>query len=328
LTDGSRFDPQDAGAGLHEPTRRSLAVPFRRLALLPGRLGWRWNLILLAATFLTTTLAGGGFLRAADDPVLGSLLGPVLLLAAPAELLRAGLPYSFSVIAILGAHEMGHYLACRRYAVRSTPPFFIPFPMMFGTLGAVIRIRQAVPHRKALFDIGIAGPLAGFAVTLLVLVLGLATAEVAPPEPGPIFAAPMALVLLAEVVGRPVPAGQGLEMNPFLLAAWVGALATAINLFPSGQLDGGHICYAISRGLHRFFSRLTLAGMCVLLVYTTLFFGSPVWLAWVVALWFMGHRHPVLVDETERLSFGRWLLAVVALAVFLLTFTPVPIVST
>ena len=309
------------------PPERPLALFFRWVR----RLGWKLNLLLLAATLVTTTLAGGGFLLAPDDPVRGSLSGPWLLITDPLRLLHAGLPYSLSVIAILGAHEMGHYLACRYYGVAATPPFFIPCPMMLGTFGAVIRIKETVPSRKALFDIGIAGPLAGFAVAVPIVAIGVSTAHASAPQPGgseQVFAAPLLLDLLGAWLARPLPPGTGWELNAYLLAAWVGTFATAINLFPSGQLDGGHVCYAISRRLHRLASRATLVGLSLLLLYSISVYSSPVWLVWVVVLWVMGPRHPPLLDESEGLSPVRLVIAAVGVLVFFLSFTLVPIYST
>jgi len=323
---GGLAPPEPREAVETRPSRRSL---LRLLGERAVGAGWKFHLLLACLTLATTSLAGGGFLLNSDDPFAGSILWPVLLAEEPWRLIRSGLPYGLSVIAILGAHEMGHYLACRYYGVRATPPFFLPFPMMLGTLGAVIRIRQTVPNRKALFDIGIAGPLAGFAVMLPVLAAGVVTATPAPPtsaDGGTVFVAPPLFLLFAKILVGPLPAG-GWEWNPFLLASWLGAFATAINLFPSGQLDGGHVCYALSRRLQRFASRFTLLALAGLLAWATLAYHSPVWLVWVVFIWVMGARHPWLADESAPLSTGRKVVAVIGLAVFLLSFTPIPIVA-
>jgi membrane-associated protease RseP (regulator of RpoE activity) len=306
-----------------------------RLFLWAERKGWRLNFALLLATLVTTSLAGGGLI-AFGDP-FWPLVWPFELLARPRQAmgdlrqgLMAGLPYGLSVISILGAHELGHYLACRYYGVRATLPFFIPCPLMFGTFGAVIRIKQTVPTRKALFDIGIAGPLAGFAVLVPILTYGLATADVGTIEetaPSEVFAAPPLCSVLLSLMKTTTSPDDGLLLNSYILAAWIGMLATALNLFPSGQLDGGHICYAISRRLHRFASKATILGLSVLLVYGTVFYRSPAWLVWVIVLALMGPRHPMVIDESQGLSTGRLGLALLAAVVFYLSFAPVPFYS-
>ncbi len=329
------YAPRPAPAFVPPQAPRPDTSRIGRLLPWAERKGWRLNLLLLLLTLVTTTLAGGGLL--AEGNPFWCVVWPFLLIADPpgareslGAVLAQGVPYGLCVIAILGAHELGHYFACRLYRVRATLPFFIPCPVMFGTFGAVIRIKAIVPTRKALFDIGIAGPLAGFAVLLPILAYGLATSDVAPPRPATpseVFAAPPLASTLLMVVREPVPDGGSLALNPYVLAGWIGMLATALNLFPSGQLDGGHVCYAISRGLHRLASRATVIGLFLLLVYGTLWYQSPAWLVWVIVLALMGPRHPVLADEEEGLSTGRLLVAAIGAGVFYLCFAPVPVYS-
>lgn len=293
-----------------------------RLLLWADRMGWKLNAVLLLATLVSTTLFSEAPLLAFD---------PEAPFAHPWRMLASGLTYGFSVMAILGAHELGHYLACRWYGVSATLPFFLPAPplVLTGTFGAVIRIREPIPNRRALFDIGIAGPLAGFVVLLPVLAIGLATAQVAAPladVPGVMILtdAPLS-ILMRNLLYGPLPPGTELQLNPFLLAAWLGMLATAMNLFPVGQLDGGHVCYALSRRLHRGASRVTVLALAGFLVYGLAYYGSPIWLLWVVVLAWMGPRHPPLLDESGTLSVGRRIVAIIGLIVLVLCFTPVPI---
>ncbi|MCI0458224.1 MAG: site-2 protease family protein, partial [Gemmataceae bacterium] len=214
----------------------------------------RWvPALLLAATIVTTLLAGVSFRNPEEVGRPGADL-----LRRPADLL-AGWPYALTVLAILGAHEMGHYLACRAYGVRATWPHFIPLPMLgFGTLGAFIRIRSPIPSRRALFDIAVAGPLAGFALTVPALAYGIWSASPAPP---PVQAEAFELgdSLLVQGLSwcRWGSGGQGdnLWVGRVFLAGWLGQLATCLNLFPVGQLDGGHLLYSLSARLHRRLSR-------------------------------------------------------------------------
>ena len=204
------------------------------------------HVLLLFLTFVTTTMIGT--LHYAS---FASNFGmrPVRL---SAELLWYGLPYSLTILSILGSHEMGHYLACRYYKVDATLPFFIPTPpfpfMLTGTFGAVIRIRQQILWKKALFDIGIAGPIAGFVVAVPALFLGMWLSNVKPVPPnmeGLSLGEPLLFKAAAWLVWGKPPVPFEVNMHPIAFAAWFGLLATAFNLFPIAQLDGGHIAYAM-----------------------------------------------------------------------------------
>jgi len=219
---------------------------------------------MLPVTACTLALAGG-YWWAADAEALeaASRISGWQVLK---QMLVDGAPYAFWVLVILGSHEMGHYLACRYHRIPATLPFFIPGPPPIGSFGAVIRIRGAIPNRKALFDVAAAGPIAGFVVALPVLTWGLLTAQpfVATPGADAGFQAhigpPVALVLLQSLL----PQGA-IESNALLGAGWVGMLVTSLNLFPVGQLDGGHAAYALGRGVHRLASRLTLVALLLLI---------------------------------------------------------------
>jgi membrane-associated protease RseP (regulator of RpoE activity) len=239
-----------------------------------------------------------------------------------------GLLYSGAVLAILGAHEMGHYLACRYYNVDATLPFFLPFPLLSisGTLGAVIKIREPFPNRKVLFDIAVAGPLAGFVVLVPLLFYAISQSNVVPgpmPQTGVFFGEPL-LFRLAEWL-RFGAVGDDVQLNlhPIGFAAWFGMLATAWNLLPFGQLDGGHLTYATLGTRSRYFSLATVAGSIVLC------FVSLSWLVMtmmmVAMLYFFGPNHPKPLDDYTPLGTGRTILAVVALIVFVLCFTIVPL---
>jgi membrane-associated protease RseP (regulator of RpoE activity) len=245
-------------------------------------------------------------------------------------LLARGLWYSATVLLILGAHELGHYLACRYYQVDASLPFFIPMPgVLTGTLGAFIRIREPIPTKRMLFDIGIAGPFAGFVFALPALFIGVALSPVARvPENliGVHLGEPLLFRLAAWLTWGSIADGYSLNLHPMALAAWVGLLATALNLFPIGQLDGGHISYAV---LGRRSTTVTLASICVAIALT---FFSMSWLVWTFLLvamtLVMGPRHPRTVDEDIPLDRTRIWLAVLALVVFVLCFTPSPIEPT
>lgn len=243
--------------------------------------------------------------------------------------------FAVAVLSILLAHEMGHYLACRAYGIDCTLPFFVPSPWIpagtwlvwlpvsfVGTFGAVIRIRSAFPNRRALFDVGIAGPLAGFFVLLPVLALGVLDSRVvtepAPPE-AISFGEPLAFWLAARAVHGPIPEEATLVVGPLGMAAWFGLLVTALNLMPIGQLDGGHVAYALLRR-HAFrLSQAALAG-CLVLVWL-----RPTWLFWGLLLLIVGRRHPPTGDDLAPMGRGRWLVGALGVLVFALSFTPSPV---
>jgi membrane-associated protease RseP (regulator of RpoE activity) len=245
-------------------------------------------------------------------------------------LIAQGLWYSATILIILGAHELGHYLACRYYQVDASLPFFIPMPaVLTGTLGAFIRIREPIPTKRMLFDIGIAGPLAGFAFVLPALFLGMSLSPVVRvPEnlQGFHLGEPLLFRAATWLTWGSVPDGYSVNLHPMAFAAWFGLLATALNLFPIGQLDGGHISYAV---LGRRSTTVTLASICIAIGLT---FFSMSWLVWTFLLvamtLVMGPRHPRTIDEDIPLDRTRLWMAVVALIVLVLCFTPNPIEPT
>lgn len=246
------------------------------------------------------------------------------------ELFLRGAWYSGAILAILGAHELGHYYACKYYKVDASPPHFlpmIPMPLLpTGTLGAFIRIRQQVRSKRELFDIGIAGPIAGFLVAVPVLLFGASLSRMVelPPE-GPIayYGEPLLVQFAIWLNFGTRPEGFDVVLHPMAFAGWFGLLATALNLFPIGQLDGGHISYAV---LGR---KSTLVTLCSVAALIALTFFSMSWLLWaalmVIMLVTFGPRHPSTFDEAIPLDPARRWLAVFALFMFVVCFTPTPL---
>jgi membrane-associated protease RseP (regulator of RpoE activity) len=251
----------------------------------------------------------------------------LLLLTAGSTTLNNGVAYSVTILLILGAHEMGHYLACRYYQVDASLPFFIPSPLLFGTFGAFIRIREPIPSKRMLFDIGAAGPFAGFLVALPALIVGISLSQVDRMQPGYIgleLGEPLLFQAAARALLGPVPDGSTIFLHPVGVAAWFGLLATALNLFPIGQLDGGHISYAVL-GRRSTIVTLVMTGVAVGLTV----FASRSWLVWtvllVVMILTMGPHHPRTLDEEEPIDPTRRMLAGLALIMLVICFTPRPI---
>lgn len=236
--------------------------------------------------------------------------------------LWAGAPYAFTLMSIMLAHEMGHYLTCRHYHVRATYPYFFPAPTLIGTFGAFIRIKAPLATREELFDVGIAGPIAGFLVTVPALIVGVwhSTAMLASTSSDTIVLGdPWALSLLTRWLHPGLHIAR-LELSPVGCAAWVGLFLTALNLLPIGQLDGGHIVYAVFGKRHRYFSY----GLLLALVPLGIFFWDG-WMLWVVLMLIFGLRHPaLLIAPDQPLDGRRKALAVVALMMFMLSFTIAP----
>jgi membrane-associated protease RseP (regulator of RpoE activity) len=285
----------------------------------------RLHATLLVLTFFTTALAGGlWWEQGAADALSGhGWIDPAFLWGTVVR----GLAYGFWVIVILGCHEMGHYLACRAYGIPATLPYFLPGIPPIGSFGAVIRIRGPIPDRRALFDVAAAGPIAGFLVTAPVLLLGTLRAE-----PFPLsevegaeaiyLGRPVLLVLFDALAGH----GADVEVNSLIGAGWVGLLVTSLNLFPAGQLDGGHVAYALSRRTHALLARATLVGLAgVILAQVLLYRQFPAYVIWFAILLWMRDRHPRLLDESTELGPGRKVAACMLLLIFALSFIFVPI---
>ncbi len=236
----------------------------------------------------------------------------------------AGFWYSFFIMAILTAHEMGHFIASRKYGVPATLPLFIPFPFSpFGTLGAIIFMRGRIKDRRSLFDIGAAGPLAGLVLAFIAAIVGLGYSQVIAAEQlsQPAFSLGDSLIflLLQRLVLGEIPPGHDVLLHPIAYAGWVGLFVTAINLFPIGQLDGGHICYSMfgKKGIN--LSRIALGiliGICL--------FYNLAWTVFIILLLFMGIRHPAPLDDVTPLDGRRKLLGLFTMLLFVMSFTPIP----
>src|SRR5882672_5242807 len=264
---------------------------------------WLHALLLLLTCF--TTLVVGAHMQhnfALGRPAFllddnSSLLGLPWALRQPSRVLL-GIPFAGTLMLILLAHEMGHYLCCRHYGVWATLPFFIPAPTLIGTFGAFIRIRSPIRSRTALFDIGIAGPIAGFVVACAVLVVSLGFSRAIHAGAASQGIVDLQYPLIFQLAHR-LLAGLGLlhgfavlpleraYLHPMAIAAWVGMFATSLNLLPGGQLDGGHIVFSIAPRAHRFVSRLTILVLIPMAVY--LWTG---WLIWAILLEISSFRHP------------------------------------
>ena len=284
----------------------------------------RWWLhgLLFALTLVTTTFWGAGYSDRIPEELVE--LPPWLWLLDPTFVIE-GLKFSLPLLTILTCHELGHYLTCRAHGLLATPPFFIPFPLPIGTLGAVIRIKQPIRTRRQLMDIGAAGPLAGFVALLPFLVVGVALSEVrvaaeAPPA-GSYFELGEPLVYKAAelLFHGGAPDDATVFLHPTAAAAWFGVLVTLLNLLPFAQLDGGHVSYALFGPSHRRAARPLL----VLLVVGG--FAWVGWWLWAVIVLLMGVYHPPVADELAPLDTRRKVIGWITVVVFILCFMPEPI---
>ena len=278
-------------------------------------------------TLLTSLIAGTHFAAAYAHNQAASLDAFVqtfrLTYRNPAALL-AGLPFALTLLFILLAHELGHYFACRHHHIRATFPFFIPAPTLIGTFGAFILIRSPIRSMRALFDVGASGPLVGFLVALPPLAYGVLHAKVIPaltvdPNADLVFGVPL-ILRLATAMFQPNANAADLLLHPVGRAAWVGLFATALNLLPVGQLDGGHIVRSVSPRLHRWIS-LALPLALVPLGY----FQWQGWWIWALILFGLQFVRMAPIYDPTPLDPNRRFAAVVALAVFILCFMPYPV---
>lgn len=286
----------------------------------------RWWLhgALLLLTLATSTVMGGLFYGWV--PVELAALGWRRWIVHPV-FLAEGLKFSVPLLAILLAHEMGHYVAARRHRLRASLPYFLPMPVPAwfspGTLGAVMRIRQPITSRAQLLDIGAWGPIAGFVVTIPVLLAGLAMSEVRDfggDAPLVYFAEPLLFQLTARWLYFPGLTGtEDIMLHPVAWAAWWGLLVTALNLLPFFQLDGGHIAYALFGARQRRWAKRLLALFVMMIAFW------PGWALWAAILVLVGPEHPPIPGEREPLDRGRTIVGWVAIAIFVLCFTIAPI---
>ena len=270
------------------------------------------NIVLFLATVATTLIAG-------------AMLRGINPFVSPWMTVQAGFSFSFTLLAILGVHEAGHFVMSRRWGVKATLPYFIPVPppFIFGTMGAVIKMKSPVPHRVALFDIAVAGPLAGFVVAVPAVVVGLKLSMVHPHTPTTsanlLFGGSLLFNGLVRLVHGVDLVRYDIILHPVAVAGWVGLFVTALNLLPFGQLDGGHIVYSLigrRQGL--------VAGLMAVALVPLSFLWQG-WLIWLALIYFVGFRHPSVLVEEVSLTRTRWALGWLTIAIFVVTFTPVPL---
>jgi membrane-associated protease RseP (regulator of RpoE activity) len=329
----------------------------RREAMRPHARTWAKHIGLLLLTFFTVTLAGtlepfgiiplfgdkdvpepqtwtelGYMLLAIPGQYFGLVVDAIRQLFTDFKVFKYGISFSLSLIFILLSHELGHYIACRIYGVDATLPYFLPTPPLIGpagTFGAFIKIVSPIQSRKAVFDIGVAGPIAGFVALIPIALIAFLTYEYdttnAEAAGGTIvFSDSLFYKILAWIFG--VNLQNAIKPNPFYFAAWVGLLVTALNLIPSGQLDGGHAVYAVFNSkIHRWIGRIAFVVMVILSISGWFYFNSPSGFLFAVILFFMMRvGHPAPLDDSP-LDFKRKLIAVLTLLIFILSFMPFPI---
>jgi len=304
-------------------------IPDARLHSESGGCAKEWFIAaaLFCATFVCSSFAGL-FYSIGD---IGFLAYLRIFFHKPSMILH-GLTFSIPLMSILLAHELGHYFACRYYGMQCTPPFFIPVPISItGTLGAFIRIKSPFRHKRALFDIGVAGPLAGFALVFPFLCIGIGLSQLIPrgayPPGGWSFGEPLIFRFVGTLVLGYDPGRQDMIAHPIAMAAWIGLLVTSLNLLPVWQLDGGHIAYALfGRTRQR---QLSIAGIVFLLLLSLRDWRTPSYLLFALLLLIMGWRvrfyHPRTLFDEEKVDSGRILVGILALVIFLVSFIPVPI---
>ncbi len=284
------------------------------------------HLLLFAVSVFTTTFVGARIAEnfASNRPafVVEEDLDAYVEIWREPRRMASGLWFSIPLLVILLAHEFGHYLACVVYRLDASLPYFLPAPTFIGTMGAFIRIRSPIFTRRELFDVGIAGPLAGLVFVVPALGIGLALSKVIPGIAGQgdlVFGIPLLLRAIEGLVFPGVPVDD-IYLHPMARAAWVGIFATALNLLPFGQLDGGHILYAVASDRFRVLVRVFLV---VLVLMGRLYWP---WWAWAALLFFFGLKHPPIFDPVPLNRERRW-LAILALALFLLCFMPAPVTT-
>lgn len=267
------------------------------------------NVLLFVLTIGTTLIAGT--LQSGADPL------------KDLRNIRLGIPFSFTLLSILLFHELAHYFTAKFHKTSSTLPYFIPAPTFLGTLGAVIKMKSPFPHKSALFDVGIAGPLASFALSIVAATFGLLISPVVDtvPEGGIHLGDSIIFSAISRLVKGSIPEGHDVMLNPIAFAGWIGFFVTAMNLLPAGQLDGGHIAYSLFGKWHRLIARI---AVLVLLGFGFFWPGWFIWSVFIIA--FVGLRHPPPVDNITPITKKRKLLGILAFFILIITFVPVPFV--
>ncbi|MBI4697759.1 MAG: site-2 protease family protein [Nitrospirae bacterium] len=271
----------------------------------------RVHVLLFVLTFMTTLIAG-------------AILNGIAPWEHP-EKIYLGLPFSLTLLLILLTHELSHYFMSRRHNVSVTLPYFIPAPPIpfgIGTFGAIIKMRPPMPDRRSLIDIGASGPIGGFAVALIAAIIGLKLSRIVPAKElneGLSLGSSILFYFLSEIILKIEPDKQNIMLHPVAFAGWIGLMVTSLNLLPVGQLDGGHIAYALFGEKHERISKSTIP---VLVVLGILFW--PGWLMWALLLVLIGYKHPPVAFPQIQLDRKRRLAGLACFIIFILTFTPMP----
>ncbi len=267
------------------------------------------HILLFIATCFTTLFAG-------------ALLNGVIPWEQP-EKIYLGLPFSFTLLFILMTHELSHYFTSRRHKVSASLPYFIPAPSIIGTFGAIIKMKPPIPDRRSLIDIGASGPIGGFIIAVIATIIGLSWSEIKPSgeiQGGIAFGSSILFSLISKIVLNVDPEKFDVILHPVAFAGWIGLLVTSLNLLPIGQLDGGHIVYALFGEKHGLISKITIP---VLLVMGMVFWRG--WIIWAVLMMIIGYRHPPVVYPDIQLDKKRIYMGWASLVIFILTFTPTPV---
>lgn len=270
--------------------------------------------ILFLLTSITTLLAGA--YQVGSNPFRN-----------PSELSK-GIPFAFTLLLILFCHEMGHYLTSKKYGVETSPPYFIPgpwFPFGIGTFGAFIRIKSPIFQKRALLNIGAAGPIAGFVVSVVAVFIGLKSSQIIAMTEGSALLRlgdPLIFTLISDLVGKTPPANHDIALDSVAFAGWIGLFVTTLNLLPIGQLDGGHIIYALVGKKSKYVS---VGSIVVLVLMGTVAWKG--WFVWAILTALIGVRHPPVIDEYEALDFKHRLVAAASVLIFILTFMPNPFMA-
>lgn len=327
MTDRSEFESTPTEA--HTPTVTTWDMPpnpyWENLEARKQKKSLAIAILLFFLTLISTLAVGAQYASSyasGRSPDFDELFSTFAALLAHPQLLLAGAPFAFTLIGILLAHELGHFFACRYYGISASYPYFLPAPTLIGTLGAFIRIRSPIYNRKALFDVGLAGPVVGFLFAIPALAIAVLYSRVVPyseAHASIVFGQPLAMRLLVAVLRPGVTPGD-LLLHPVGRAAWVGLFATALNLLPGGQLDGGHILYSVAGKYHK---KITM-GVALLLIPLGLFYWRG-WILWSILLLAIGFRHPPLLNRWEKLDRTRLLWAAIAVLMFILCFMPMPV---
>ena len=309
------FEAQGFTPTIREEENGRIAIVGVPQVFNPPASDWRINLILFIATVLATLLTG-----AVSEATTTQEIWHIW----------RGWPFSLSIMLILGAHELGHYFAARYHKVAVTLPYFIPLPIIspMGTLGAVIRMKAPIKNKRALFDIGVAGPLAGLFFAIPILLIGLATSQTGPPSTTGYLEGNSIAYLLAKYAffGQYLPnATADVYLNQVAWAGWVGLLVTALNLMPVGQLDGGHIVYSIIGTKAKKLFTPVLATLVALTLMSFFIDNTFTWGLWIVLLFFFGRVHAEPLDDVTPLDARRRKLGIAVMIIFVLIFVPVPL---